>query len=99
MVEYRTIERVKEELYEAKSDVTRLENELKELEKTYVKGLSSNGIYRIYWISGDYSISSVGTLSCGKRWYAPCNWIGEYKDSVVSTNWSIVKYVERMFGQ
>ena len=98
MVENRTIEKVKEELYVAKLNVARLENELKELESVNViKGLSSNGIYRIYWKDGGNSLSSVGTMSDGRRWYCPCNWTGYYKECLASFNWDIVKYVERLY--
>ena len=33
-----------------------------------------HGLYKIYWKSGGSSLASIGSLSCGARWFAPTNW-------------------------
>ncbi len=52
--------------------------------------LLEHGLYKIWWKSGGHSLAAVGSLSNGKRWMAPTNWI-----TVPSTtHWPIVKKVK-----
>ena len=50
-----------------------------------------NGVYRIYWKSGGYSVASIGRLSNGDVWLAPSNWV---KPSLDIKTWKSVKKVE-----
>lgn len=34
-----------------------------------------HGLYKVYWKDGGTSLASVGSMSDGSRWIAPCNWI------------------------
>ncbi len=51
-----------------------------------IQGLA-HGIYEIYWNEGGSSLASVGYLSNGDNWFAPCNWIDDYK----CKDWTLVK--------
>ena len=54
-----------------------------------------NGLYLLYWkdeYGGGCSPASVGCLSDGTRWFAPCNWINESK----WTDWDHVEKVVRV---
>jgi hypothetical protein len=52
-----------------------------------------HGVYRLYWDGRNYSLASVGSLSNGSRWFAPCNWTSESADGIVgvNTDWTMVK--------
>ena len=36
------------------------------------------GLYRVHWKSGGSSLAAVGNTERGKRWLAPCNWLGPH---------------------
>lgn len=35
----------------------------------------NNGVYRIYWRSGGFSVASIGRTRSGDVWIAPANWV------------------------
>ena len=52
----------------------------------------SHGLYEIFWKEGEgTSLASLGSLSNGDRWLAPCNWV-----SVTYDYSSIWKKIERV---
>lgn len=53
-----------------------------------------NGLYRIYWKTGGFSLASIGTLSDGKSWFSPTNWTSKNTKGICSTDWDLVSYVE-----
>lgn len=53
------------------------------------------GIYRVFWESGGYSITSVGVTRNGGRWLAPTNWVAP---TVEQDIWSGIIKVERVCG-
>lgn len=55
-----------------------------------------NGLYKIYWKEGGYSLGAMGRTYNGMCWIAPCNWISSdnYNPQIATTQ-SWVK-VERM---
>ena len=61
------------------------------MKKKDVKKLD-HGLYKIFWKDGGYSLASVGSLACGKRWMAPTNWISVPTSK--RKHWKMVKSVE-----
>jgi len=53
-----------------------------------------NGVYRLHWNEGGYSLAAVGTLYDGRRWYAASNWTSECTCGIVSIDWGKVKCAE-----
>lgn len=53
------------------------------------------GLYKIYWLSGGYSLAAVGFNNAGKRWLAPTNWI--FEENGPSFDWNGVKSVELLY--
>lgn len=49
-----------------------------------------NGLYVLYWKSGDWSYAAVGRLHDGTPWFAPSNWTANNEDAIVSTKWRMV---------
>lgn len=60
------------------------------MRRAEAKGLP-NGLYRLHWKSGGFSLAAVGRDNFGVPWFAPTNWL-----RVPDTRWSIVKRVERL---
>lgn len=52
------------------------------------------GVYRLYWVGGDWSVAAVGQDSQGNAWFAPANWV-----TVPWFDWSIVQSVEPIAWQ
>lgn len=50
-----------------------------------------NGIYRVYWKTGDESTAALGRLANGDCWLAPTNWIHLTEDQRV---WRSVERLE-----
>lgn len=46
----------------------------------------AHGLYELTWKEGGTSLASVGSDVCGRRWFAPTNWI-----TVPCFNWSLVQ--------
>ena len=65
-------------------------NKRNEMKKSKVKELK-NGVYRIYWKSGGYSVASIGRLPNGDVWLAPSNWT---EPSIKMDTWKSVKKVK-----
>ena len=40
------------------------------------KGGLEMGLHRVHWKSGGTSLAAVGQMSDGRKWFAPCNWVG-----------------------
>lgn len=53
-----------------------------------------NGLYRLYWKDGGFSLASVGRRYTGAPWYAPCNWTSKEAAGVVSAVWDRVQRAE-----
>jgi hypothetical protein len=78
--------------------------EVSELRKDCDKTISNeevaklkHGLYKIFWVSGAYSLAAVGSTYSGKRWYAPVHWTSEdHPLSVASTDWTRVSRVEEI---
>lgn len=60
-----------------------------------------NGIYRLHWKSGGFSLAAVGRLHDGTTWYAPTNWTAADQTGIACTDWRKVDHVERIaiFGK
>lgn len=39
-----------------------------------------NGLYKVYWKSGGYSLAAKGCDGSGKAWFAFTNWLGFTND-------------------
>ncbi len=39
------------------------------------KGGLEMGLHRVHWKGGGTSLASVGQMSDGRKWFAPCNWV------------------------
>lgn len=50
-----------------------------------------NGIYRLYWKEGGFSLAAVGRDSAGRVWFAPVNWI-----RVPCMQWTLVDRAEKI---
>lgn len=53
-----------------------------------------NGLYKIYWKDGGYSLASIGRLHNGKPWFAPDNWTAVNEWGIACTLWNKIKFVE-----
>jgi hypothetical protein len=54
------------------------------------EGQLEEGIYRLYWKEGGYSLAAVGFDKVGKVWYAPTNWV----DHIPCYDWDKIEQVE-----
>ena len=54
-----------------------------------VRGLK-NGLYRVWWKSGGYSLAALGVNRDGSRWLAPSNWVAPTDDP----DWATVERME-----
>jgi hypothetical protein len=48
------------------------------------------GLYEIHWKEGGMSLSAVGQIGNGDRWFAPCNWLTHVGET---HHWSMVDRV------
>ena len=53
-----------------------------------------NGLYRLTWKSGGFSVASVGRLEDGTPWFAPSNWTSARRAGIASTRWRLVRKVD-----
>lgn len=58
--------------------------------------LLPNGLYRLFWKEGGFSLASVGRLNDGTPWFAPTNWVSKLSESIASTDWRRIDHVEQM---
>jgi hypothetical protein len=52
------------------------------------------GLYWVNWKDGGQSLAAVGQTADGKRWLAPCNWLGYNLKTFRADLWRKVAYVE-----
>lgn len=38
-------------------------------------GNLKNGVYRVHWTNGSFSVCAVGSFSDGTKWFSPANWV------------------------
>jgi hypothetical protein len=58
------------------------------------------GLYLVKWTDGTTSLASVGQLSNGERWLAPCNWTGKSGAQIASRHhWDTVATVTHVLTQ
>lgn len=53
-----------------------------------------NGLYKITWKSGGFSVAAVGYLHDGTPWFAPTNWTCAHTSGIASTKWHLVEKVD-----
>jgi hypothetical protein len=52
------------------------------------------GVYYLHWQGGGGSHATVGILSDGTHWFAPCDWIRETAAGIACTAWNLVLHAE-----
>jgi hypothetical protein len=52
------------------------------------------GVYYLHWQNGGGSHATVGILSDGTSWFAPCDWIRETPAGIACTAWNLVLHAE-----
>lgn len=61
-----------------------------------------NGLYRLHWKAGEYSLASVGRCADGTTWFAPANWVrsaSKVAGDIGSTNWRMVSHAIRLHDE
>lgn len=69
------------------------------------KGITTFGVYRIWWKDGGESVASVGQDDAGELWYVPSNWLLNRNYSTfcrvtgVGWDWDKVKCAKLLMNQ
>ena len=56
----------------------------------------NNGVYRLFWKEGDWSLAAVGRLYDGTVWFAPSNWVSKSVEGITCSEWQMVKSVQQI---